>query len=85
MGEIASAFAAVPEPSEDEVTAAIYGFHSGSYGNIGPSFDDLPIFVRIEIRNDMQIALHSAAMVRAIAHPGAYKMWQPRDWELSHP
>ena len=56
----------VPEPSEDEVTAAIYAYRASDWGKISPDFDRLPVFVRCQIQDDMRAALLAAAMVRTL-------------------
>lgn len=60
-------FEGISRPSEDEVNAAIYAHRSGSHGKIAPAFEDLPVFVRLGIYDDMETALWAAAMVRALS------------------
>lgn len=60
----------VLEPSEDEITAAIYAYRAGDWGQISPDFDQLPVFVRCQIQDDMRAALLAAAMVRTLQAQG---------------
>lgn len=70
MAAQADRLSAVPEPSEDEVTAAIYAYRASDWGQISPDFDLLPVFARCQIQDDMRAALLAAAMVRTLQAQG---------------
>ncbi len=63
--------AGVPEPSEDEVSAAVYAHLSGRLNGLLIDFDEMAPWMRAGMLEDMRLALHAASMVRAVSEARA--------------